>query len=78
MEHENPHSELVYLLEEQSKTRRDEVFGGLSEQERSEYNGRAERIHELDAQLQRMANTDRDAAEQTRGEQESQTETPSE
>jgi hypothetical protein len=50
-EEENPHSELTQLRKAQRKTRENEVYGGLSKQERDEYTGRAERIHELNAQL---------------------------
>jgi len=45
---EQPESELKRLRNEQSKARQDEVFGGLSHAERAEYNGKAERIHELE------------------------------
>jgi hypothetical protein len=42
---------LIRLRKEQSKTRRDEVFGGLSLTELAEYDGKAERIHELENYL---------------------------
>jgi hypothetical protein len=53
--HEKPESELRRLRTEQSKTRRDEVFGGLSHAERAEYNARAERIHKLENEIQATA-----------------------
>ena len=77
MENENPHSELMRLRKAQSNAQQNEVFGGLSNQERSEYNDRTERIHELSAQLQLTTDTDRDAAEQRREwNKESETDTP--
>jgi hypothetical protein len=45
---EQPESELKRLREEQRKTRRGEVFGGLSPAEEADYNGKAERIRELE------------------------------
>ncbi len=48
MPEEKPEFELIRLRKEQNKARHDEVFGGLSPAERSEYNGKAERIHELE------------------------------
>jgi hypothetical protein len=50
-----PESELRRLRTEQGKTRRDEVFGGLSPAERGEYDKRAERIRILEGQLQKSA-----------------------
>jgi hypothetical protein len=49
MVEEKPQSELMRLRKEQNKTRRDEVFGGLSSAELAEYEGKAERIHELES-----------------------------
>jgi hypothetical protein len=48
MVEEKPQSELIRLRKEQNKTRRDEVFGGLSPAELAEYDGKAARIHELE------------------------------
>jgi hypothetical protein len=45
-------SELTQLRKDQNKARQDEVFGGLSPAEWAEYNGRAERIHELESEIQ--------------------------
>jgi hypothetical protein len=45
---EKPESELKRLRAEQEKTRRDEVFGGLSPLERAEYDKKAERIRGLE------------------------------
>jgi hypothetical protein len=50
-EDENPHSELTGLQKAQNKARQDEVFGGLTHAEQTEYNSRAKRIHELETQL---------------------------
>jgi len=52
MNEENPQSELARLLQEQTKTRQREVYGGLSHAEKTEYNRRAERIRELRTHLQ--------------------------
>jgi len=51
MVEEKPQSELIRLRKEQNKTRRDEVFGGLSPAELAEYDGKAQRIHELENYL---------------------------
>ena len=74
---ENPQSELARLRKRQRQARQDEVFGGFSKSERAEYDRRAERINELDAQLQTLASADKAAAEQ-RGEwnKKSETDTP--
>jgi hypothetical protein len=40
------------LLKEQYKTRQDELYGGLSRDERAEYDAKAERIDELKKQLE--------------------------
>jgi hypothetical protein len=66
MEDQNPHSELIRLRRQQHRTLQNEVYGGLSTAERTEYNRRAKRIHELDAQLQLTAPADGDAAEERR------------
>jgi hypothetical protein len=55
MAEENTQSELIRLRKEQNKARRDEVFGGLSPAELAEYNGKAERIHELENYFQASA-----------------------
>jgi len=52
MAKEKPESELKRLLKEQDKARQDEVFGGLLPAERSEYEGKAERIHALESEIQ--------------------------
>ena len=64
---ESPKSELARLRKRQRQARQDEVYGGFSKSERAEYDSRAERINELDAQLQTLASADKAAAEQ-RGE----------
>jgi hypothetical protein len=55
MAEEKPQSELTRLRQEQNKARRDEVFGGLSAAEQAEYNGKADRIRELENYLQKSA-----------------------
>jgi hypothetical protein len=49
---EDPRCELGRLLKEQYKTRQDELYGGLSRDERAEYDAKAERIDELKKQLE--------------------------
>ena len=57
MAKEKPESELKRLRTEQDMTRQDEVFGGLSAAEQAAYNGKSERIHELDQiRRRKMAN----------------------
>ena len=48
MEHESEQVELSRLRLEQAKTRHDEVFGGLTPEERSAYDRKQLRIHELE------------------------------
>jgi hypothetical protein len=55
MAKEKSESELKRLRTEQNKTRQDEVFGGLSPAERAEYEGKSERIHELESEIQASA-----------------------
>lgn len=70
-------SELTQLRQAQRKAREDEVYGGLSKQERDEYDGRSGRIHELECELQLAADTENDAAEQRRNwNRTSETDTP--
>jgi hypothetical protein len=71
---ESPKSELARLRKRQRQAREDEVYGGFSKSERAEYDSRAERINELDAQLQTLASADKAAAEQ-RGEWNKKSET---
>jgi hypothetical protein len=51
---ESPNSELARLRTEQSKTRQDEVFGGLSHAEQAEYEGRQKRIHDLEIECSKQ------------------------
>ena len=51
MAKEKPESELKRLRDEQYKTRQDEVFGGLSPAERTEYNRKRKRINDLEIEL---------------------------
>lgn len=55
MRSEKPGSELRRLQTEQSKTRHDEIFGGLSPEERAEYDRKADRIHKLESEIQASA-----------------------
>ena len=48
---ETRESELIRLRREQCRTRKDEVFGGLSSAERDAYEKNETRIHELDRDL---------------------------
>jgi len=45
-------SELTRLRKQQAKARQDEVFGGLSRAERAEYDARADRIHDVETELE--------------------------
>jgi hypothetical protein len=78
---EKPESELKRLRTEQEKTRRDEVFGGLSPAERAEYNRKAEQIHRLEGEIQTSAVAEK-SSQSTKAEQrrqwnkESETEAP--
>jgi hypothetical protein len=55
MKHETPQTEIMRLLREQIQSREDEVFGGLSRAERSEYNRKNARINHLEILLQAEA-----------------------
>ena len=55
MRSEAPQRELERLRKQQAKTRADEVFGGLSPQERAAYDLRQDRIHELEHDLSNRA-----------------------
>jgi hypothetical protein len=48
MRNETPSSELIRLHKEQRKTQEDEVFGGLSPEERAGYEIKQDRIHDLE------------------------------
>ena len=52
---EKREAELKRLLKEQHKARQDEVFGGFSPAERAEYEGKADRIHALESEIQASA-----------------------
>ena len=82
MRYETPYSALIRLREEQTKTREDEVFLGLSPAERAQYDQKAQRINALEMKL-RMSNiseksTERGAALDQRSlwNQQSETDTP--
>ena len=51
MKNETPECELMRLRKEQSQTRQDEVFGGLSFTERAAYDVKKDRIHDLEREL---------------------------
>src|ERR1700749_4415541 len=51
MEPESAQSELGRLRDEQAKTLHDEVFGGLTETERTDYRRKQDRIRELEIEL---------------------------
>lgn len=48
---QDPKHELKSLRAEQDKTRRNEIFGGLSPTERADYYRESDRIHELKNQI---------------------------
>lgn len=54
-------SELKRLRKEQEKTRRDEVFGGLSPVERAEYDVKSDRINKLEIEISASAAADKGA-----------------
>lgn len=81
MVRENLESELKRLRKEQNKTLEDEVFGGLSPDERVEFNRKTKRINELEIELTASAlakkTSQSSKAEQTRQwNKESETDTP--
>ena len=45
-------SELTRLRKQQAKARQDEIFGGFSRAERAEYDARANRIHDVETELE--------------------------
>jgi hypothetical protein len=53
MKSETPEAEVARLRREQSKTRQDQIFGGLSSEEWSAYEHKEKRIRELEFQLSR-------------------------
>jgi hypothetical protein len=77
MAEESPQSEVTRLRKAQSLARQHEVYGGFSSSERIEYDDRAKRIKELDAQLEAVAVVDNAASEQRREwNKSSETDTP--
>jgi hypothetical protein len=66
VENEKVQFELARLRKEQSKARQDEVFGGFSCVERREYEARAKRISDLQAELKTSSQSGMTAAEQRR------------
>jgi len=55
MPKEKPEFELSRLRAELSRTRQEEVFGGLSPSELAEYNRKSERIHKLAGEIHMVA-----------------------
>ena len=55
MPKEKPEFELNRLRAELSRTRQEEVFGGLSPSELAEYNQKSERIHKLAGEIHSVA-----------------------
>ena len=51
MSDESPEAEMLRLRREQAKARRDEIFGGLTPEERAAYEVRRKRLHDLELQL---------------------------
>jgi hypothetical protein len=61
---EHPKSELARLHKQQYKTQRDQVYGGLSQAERAEYDRTTKRIDKLKKQLETIASSEEAQAEQ--------------
>jgi hypothetical protein len=77
MAEETPQSEVIRLRKAQILARQHEVYGGFSPAERLEYDERAKRIKELDAQLEAIAVAGKAGAEQRRNwNKSSETDTP--
>ena len=55
MPKEKPEFELSRLRAELSRTRQEEVFGGLSPSELAEYNRKSDRIHKLASEIHMVA-----------------------
>jgi hypothetical protein len=78
---EKPESELRRLRTEQEKTRRDEVFGGLSPTERVKFDRKAGRIRKLETEIQASAvakksSATENAEQKRQWSKESETDTP--
>ncbi|MGA9799715.1 MAG: hypothetical protein WBQ68_11950 [Terriglobales bacterium] len=58
--------ERARLLEQQSKARRDEVFGGFTQSERAAYDARSNSIHELEKTILEARQREAAAADQRR------------
>jgi hypothetical protein len=68
---------LTNLRKKQSKAWEDEPFGGLSAEEKSEYDERTERINDLEKQLASRPQPDAASQEQKRGwSEDAETDTP--
>ena len=63
MKNESHQTELLRLRNEQAKTRRDELFGGLSPAERTAYDRKQRRIDELEDQISERGLWDQAAAD---------------
>jgi hypothetical protein len=66
MDEETPQSELTRLRKAQVLAQEREIYGGFSPAERIEYDNRAKRINELDAQVRALAIADDAASERRR------------
>jgi hypothetical protein len=66
MANQKLHSELTRLRREQSKAREAEVFGGFSRAERGEYEARANRIHDVEIELDHTKPAERDSSSDMR------------
>lgn len=64
MEDESSSAELARLRKQQLKTRQNEVYGGLSRDERAKYDTTTKRIDELTKQFEAIASSNKAQAEQ--------------
>ncbi len=76
MPKEKADSEVKRLRKEQEKTRRDEVFGGLTNAERSEYERKSDRIHELESKISVKSAASAKAEQKLQWNRDSETDTP--
>ena len=51
MSNESPEAEMLRLRQEQAQARRNEIFGGLTCEERAAYESKQKRLRELEHQL---------------------------
>jgi hypothetical protein len=72
----NTASELARLRKKQQQAQQEEVYGGFSKSERAEYDSRAERINELETQLQTVTSDEAAAEQRHEWNKKSETDTP--